>query len=169
MSEIVQRYSWEDALIEAQAMGVISNGSLLTALKLAHAITWAPKGNKPSALMWKNEQAFETVGLARATYYEWSHELKETGFLTSVNGNLVPLIPESHVETKAAFEVRAEEIKMKHEAIKAEKEAKKAARGSSRRRKSPRSARSESGMQTRKSGLQTSESEMQTGESALQT
>lgn len=100
MNNKVERYSWEDALIEAQARGLIKNGALLLALKLAKAINWKPKGGKPSGLYWKNAEALRDVGASRSTYFEHRKSLVETGFLTEIGGNLIPMVPDlSLVET----------------------------------------------------------------------
>lgn len=97
----MNRYDWEDALIDAQTAGRIPNGALLVALKLARAINWKPKGNKPAGLYWKNEEALESVGSSRASYFKHRKSLVETGFFTQENGNLLPTIPEkSLVETE---------------------------------------------------------------------
>ena len=96
----VQRYEWEDALIEAQVQGTISNGALLLALKLAKAITWVPKGNKPSGLYWSNEEALKAVGAGRSTYFKHRSELFDGGFFIESKSNLLPTLPaESTVET----------------------------------------------------------------------
>lgn len=122
MTESVQRYTWCDALVEAQALGIITNGSLMVGMKLAHAITWSPKSGGRSELRWANDLAFEVVGLARSTYYQWAPQLREAGFITEIGGNIVPLIPDTYIETQAAFVVRREELKAKYEAMKAKKE-----------------------------------------------
>lgn len=107
----VKRYEWEDALIEAQAMGVIDNRDLTAGLKLAHAITWLPKDGGPSALGWKNDLAFEVVGLGRSTFYKG---LTEQGYLVLHKNNLTPVIPESHSETRKQFIERREALIAKH-------------------------------------------------------
>lgn len=95
----IKRYQWEDSLIEAHRVGLIENGALLVALKLAKAIHWAPVG-KPSGLYWANTQALEAVGAGRSTFYRHRQELFEAGFFKEVKGNLIPLIPDlSSVET----------------------------------------------------------------------
>lgn len=89
------RYEWEDALIDAQVAGHISNGALLLALKLSRAIHWAPKGGKPAGLYWKNDDALKSVGAGRTTYFRHKGELFSHGFLTQEKGNLIPCMPES--------------------------------------------------------------------------
>lgn len=97
----MNRYDWEDALIDAQTAGQIPNGALLVALKLARAINWSPKDKRPAGLYWKNEDALKSVGAGRATYFTHRQSLVETGFIRFENGNLLPTIPEkSLVETK---------------------------------------------------------------------
>lgn len=96
----MNRYEWEDALVDAQTTGVIPNGALLLALKLARAINWSPKDKRPAGLYWKNEDAVESVGASRATYFRYRKTLVQTGFLTQARGNLLPTLPEkSLVET----------------------------------------------------------------------
>jgi hypothetical protein len=97
--ERVQRYTWEDSLIEAQRLGVISNGDLLVALKLARAINWQPKDKRQPGLYWANEQALEAVGCGRSTYFKHRKSLLETGYFITVKNNLIPRVPESHRET----------------------------------------------------------------------
>lgn len=97
---MIKRYEWEDALIDAQVEGRISNGALLVALKLSKAITWVPDDGRQSALYWKNEEAFKAVGLGRSTYFKHRDELFGTGFFVSIRDsksrdNLHPAIPES--------------------------------------------------------------------------
>ena len=101
--ETVQRYTWEDSLIEAQKHGRISNGALLLALKLARAINWEPKGNRGSGLYWKNEDALRDVGASRATYFRNRGSLFDQGFFIEVNGNLIPRVPESLCETNESL------------------------------------------------------------------
>lgn len=110
----VRRYEWSDAIVEAQAVGVITNRELTTAMKLAHAITWVPENGKPSGLYWANELAAETVGLPRATLYRGIKGLKEAGYLEETAGNLIPVIPDSHAEVVLAFQHRANALKQSH-------------------------------------------------------
>lgn len=96
----MKRYEWEDALIDAQSSGEISNGDLLVALKLAKAINWNPSAGRKPGLYWKNEDALEAVGCSRATFYRNRKSLVETGFLVMYGGNILPAIPqESQDET----------------------------------------------------------------------
>ncbi|MGY4959878.1 hypothetical protein [Streptomyces sp. 900105245] len=111
MTNIIERYTWEDSLIEAETQGIISAGAVNMCLRLAKAINWKP-GNKrkgqPSGLYWKNEEALKAVNSSRATYFRYRKSLFEAGFFTEVNGNLIPQIPvlsqtdtdQSHIETK---------------------------------------------------------------------
>lgn len=97
----MNRYDWEDALIDAQTAGLIPDGALLVALKLARAINWNPKDKRPAGLYWKNQDAFDHVGVSRATFYRHQKSLLETGFLTTKGRNLLPAIPEkSQIETE---------------------------------------------------------------------
>lgn len=95
----VQRYEWEDALIDAHVAGVITNGALLVALKLSKAINWNPKGHRPSGLYWANEEALRAVGAGRSTYFKHRGELFDGGFFIEQSGNLIPKVPESTLET----------------------------------------------------------------------
>lgn len=96
---MLNRYEWEDALIGASEAGVLKDGALLVALKLAKVIHWNPKDGRPSGLYWKNMDAFEAVGIARATFFRHRESLFETGFLSMTNGNLIPSLPKSQIET----------------------------------------------------------------------
>lgn len=106
----MKRYEWNDGLIEAQSVGIINDTELLVALKLSHAITWHTSG-KQSELRWANELAASVVGIKRATFYRALKGLKSAGYLTSIKGNLVPVLPESQIETRTAFEARREDLK----------------------------------------------------------
>lgn len=97
--ERVQRYTWEDSLIEAQRLGVISNGDLLVALKLARAINWQPKDKRQPGLYWANEEALEAVGCGRSTYFKHRKSLVEIGYFITVKNNLIPRVPDPLVET----------------------------------------------------------------------
>ena len=109
----VQRYTWEDALIDAQTAGVIPNGALLVALKLSKAINWSPKDKRAPGLYWKNDDALEAVGCGRATYFKHRDVLFESGFFTmDKKGNLIPVIPaKSTVETTETDEESTVETK----------------------------------------------------------
>lgn len=110
MTNIIERYTWEDSLIEAETQGIISAGAVNMCLRLAKAINWKP-GNKrkgqPSGLYWKNEEALKAVNSSRATYFRYRKSLFEAGFFIEVNGNLIPQLPvlsqtdtdQSHIET----------------------------------------------------------------------
>lgn len=89
----MKRYEWEDALIEAQARGEVSNGDLMVAIKLAKAINWNPSGGRKPGLYWKNEEALRAVGCGRATYFKHRKSLVETGFFAQEGGNLIPTMP----------------------------------------------------------------------------
>ena len=95
----MQRYEWEDSLIQAQADGLINDTALLVALKLSKAINWAPKKRAVPGLYWANEDAAQAVGIKRASLYRGLKTLKEQGFFELVNGNLVPTLPKSQIET----------------------------------------------------------------------
>jgi hypothetical protein len=98
---MLQRYEWEDSLIEAQKDGIISNGALMAAVKLARAINWNPTRAERTepGLYWKNDDAFEAVGLGRSTFYRHRSELFDTGFFDTVRGNLVPRLGQSTLRT----------------------------------------------------------------------
>lgn len=95
----IKRYEWEDALITAQRDGIISNAVLLTALKLAHVVNWAPKKGKRVGINWKNDSAFEACGLGRATAYRNRDALFAAGFMVLQGNNWEPRLPESQGET----------------------------------------------------------------------
>ena len=111
----VQRYEWLDALVDAQTAGVIGNGALLFASKIAKAINWKPRAGKPAGLYWKNTDAFKAVGTSRATYFRVKQSLFETGFLTEEKGNLIPQVPDaSMIEALAAFQQSQVETNESH-------------------------------------------------------
>ena len=93
----IERYQWENALIDAQLAGLIGNGELLTALKLSRNINWKPKDGRAPGLYWKNDDAFFASGLGRATFYRHRTELFNAGFLALVGGNLLPTLPNERV------------------------------------------------------------------------
>ena len=99
----VQRYTWDDALIDAQTNGTINDRDLLVALKLSKAINWSPKDARVPGLYWANEEAAAAVGISRSTLYKALRELKRAGFFTLVKGNLVPVIPKSLLETSKSL------------------------------------------------------------------
>ena len=105
----VQRYTWEDALIEAEATGIVKAGAVNTGLRLARNINWEPKDHRPSGLYWDNETAAEVVSISRASLYRNIKELKAAGFFVEVGGNLQPVIPQSQDETKKAYMALVEE------------------------------------------------------------
>jgi len=94
---IIERYTWEDAVIEAERQGLISAGAVNMCLRLAKAINWVPTNRRkgqPSGLYWKNEEALQSVGSSRATYYRYREELFKAGLFTEDRGNLIPLVPD---------------------------------------------------------------------------
>lgn len=105
----VQRYTWLDAIIEAEATEKI-NKEANTAHRLAHAITWEPSDGRPSGLYWANELAADVCGVPRATFYRHIKVLKAEGFFTEEKGNLLPALPESQNETRELFEQRRQAL-----------------------------------------------------------
>lgn len=100
MTTKVQRYEWEDSLLKAERLGLLPAPSVNMALRLAHAINWVPKANKPAGLYWDNESALKQVGSSRSTYFRVKGPLFEHGFFIQVKGNLIPQVPDlSHFET----------------------------------------------------------------------
>lgn len=101
----IERYTWEDAVIDTHAdyPELFPNGAVMLCLKLARAINWVPGGQragKPSGLYWKNEDALKAVGVSRATYFRYRTLLFDLGFFTEERGNLIPQVPtQSHIET----------------------------------------------------------------------
>ena len=106
----VQRYTWDDALIDAQTNGTINDRDLLVALKLSKAINWSPKDARVPGLYWANEEAAAAVGISRSTLYKALRELKRAGFFTLVKGNLVPVIPKSLSETAQSLSETPESL-----------------------------------------------------------
>lgn len=100
MNELVQRYTWEDAVIEAESLGLLPAGAVNLCLRLARAINWVPADGRPSGLYWKNETALKSVNSSKATYHRYRQQLFDAGFFVEVKGNLLPQIPElSQIET----------------------------------------------------------------------
>ncbi len=97
----MQRYTWEDALIEALAVGLLTKRAAFTGLQLSRVINWTYKSGP--ALRWDNDSAFESTGISRATGYRAIENLKTAGYLKSVQGNLTPALPESQSETHEAW------------------------------------------------------------------
>lgn len=93
----LDRYTWEDAQVKAQAVDIINNGDLLVSLKLAAGVNWKPKGPRRTrpGLYWANESAFNAYGVGRSTYFKHRKSLIETGFWTQISGNLCPSMPEA--------------------------------------------------------------------------
>ena len=92
--KILQRYKWEDSLIRAQTIGYITNGALLTALKLAGGMNWKLGGE----LRYDNDSACVDYGIGRTTFYANRGELIESGFLGKKAGNYVAKIPNIQYE-----------------------------------------------------------------------
>lgn len=107
----IQRYEWEDAIIDAHTQGLIPNGALMLALKLSKAINWVPKDARPSGLYWANQEALDSVGASRATFYTHRPVLFELGFFTIIKGNLIPLLPDlTSVETGESLVSEVESV-----------------------------------------------------------
>ena len=87
--KILQRYKWEDTLIKAQTIGYITNGALLTALKLAGGMNWRLGGE----LKYDNDSACVDYGIGRTTFYANRKELIESGFLGRKSGNYIATLP----------------------------------------------------------------------------
>lgn len=92
--KVLQRYKWEDALINAQTIGYISNGALLTALKLAGGMNWKLGGE----LRYDNDSACVAYGIGRTTFYVHRKELIESGFLGHKSGNYIARMPGNQEE-----------------------------------------------------------------------
>lgn len=114
MTNKTQRYDWEDALIEAETMNVITTAGANFGYRIARVINWVPGDGRPSGLYWKNELAADVVGLSRSTLFRGMKALKEAGFLQEVGGNLLPVIPESQIDTKDAFDARQKALVQSH-------------------------------------------------------
>lgn len=126
MSKKVQRYTWCDALIEASADNGktygIKTGVADMGLRLARVINWEPNDGRPSGLYWDNETAAEVVGVSRANFYRHLKVLKAEGFFVLEKGNLLPVIPESQIETREVYDARVEAIKTANELKKSQTE-----------------------------------------------
>lgn len=102
-----QRYTWQDIVTEAEALGLIKKGEANLAHALARAINWEPtEKNKPSGLYWANELAADVVGVPRATFFRNIKGLKAAGFFKEVKGNLLPVYPADTSKIRAAYEER---------------------------------------------------------------
>lgn len=118
MTTQIKRYEWEDALVDAQAAGLIPNGALMVGLKLARAINWSPKGGKPAGLYWANQEALKVVGASRANYFKHRAVLFELGFFTEDRGNLIPRLPEKSLVETAESSVETEKSPVEtHESL----------------------------------------------------
>lgn len=105
MDELLQRYTWEDELIDAQVTGVLPAAAVNVALRLAKQINWNPTKawRKEPGLYWKNEDACRSVGIGRSTFYRHRESLIDAGFFKVVSGNLHPRLPsESQEETRTS-------------------------------------------------------------------
>jgi len=100
MSNKVKRHDWNDAAIEAARIGLISKGARDVILVISKAINWKPdRVEHPErrgypGLYWKNEEACTAVGLGWSTFRRYRGEIEQAGFWYSVNGNLIPCVPE---------------------------------------------------------------------------
>lgn len=110
----LQRYEWEDCLIESQALVLIAKEPVATALFLARQFNWDPKdGGKPS-LRWANKLAAESVGIPRSTFMKHLKVLKQEGFLAVEGNNLVPALPSDHDDIKRAFQTLVADLSEVH-------------------------------------------------------
>ena len=113
-SVTLQRYEWEDCLIESQALVLMAKEPVATALALARQINWNPKdGGKPS-LRWANKLAAESVGIPRSTLMKHLKVLKKEGFLVVDRNNLVPALPSDHEDIKRAFQTLVADLSEVH-------------------------------------------------------
>jgi len=103
-SSTLQRYTWENCLIEASALKLIRVGWAHTALRLSRQVNWTPKktGRQPG-LYWSNSLAAKSVGISVSTLYEHLKGLKLNGFVTVQSGNLVPRLPDNHEQVNQMF------------------------------------------------------------------
>lgn len=110
-SERLQRYEWEDCLIEATALKLIPKGWASSALRLSRQFNWTPKktGKEPG-LYWANRIAAKSVGIGESTMYEHVKGLKEHGFLTVKAGNLIPRLPSNHEAIRTQFDERVKQL-----------------------------------------------------------
>lgn len=96
----IQRYTWDDAVIEAEAVGVLTIGEARLAHALARQIMWDAD---IAELRWANELAADVAGISRASYYRNIKGLKAKGFIGTKDGNLMPTYPESQNETHMLY------------------------------------------------------------------
>lgn len=115
-SERLQRYEWEDCLIEAAALKLIPKGWASSALRLSRQFNWTPKktGKEPG-LYWANRLAAKSVGIGESTMYEHVKGLKEFGFLMVKGGNLIPRLPSNHEDIRTQFDERVQQLTAAHD------------------------------------------------------
>ena len=94
--KVLQRYKWEDVLIKTQLFGGITNGGLLTALKMAGAMNWKRGGE----LRMSNDQFCIEYGIGRSTFYNNKTELMDIGLLDKKGGNYIAKIPRFNIESE---------------------------------------------------------------------
>jgi hypothetical protein len=109
--ERIQRYEWEDCLIEASTLKLIPKGWATTALRLSRQINWTPvKTQREPGLYWSNALAAKSVGIGQSTMYEHVKGLKQHGFLIVKKGNLVPRLPHDHEGIWRQFDQYVEQL-----------------------------------------------------------
>jgi hypothetical protein len=109
-TKTLQRYKWEDSLIKAQTIGYITNGALLTALKLAGGMNWTKGG----ILGYDNDSACVDYGIGRTTFYAHRKELIESGYLGRKSGNYFAKLPtiQNEYEKKVNDKITARLLKI---------------------------------------------------------
>jgi len=110
--KLLKRYQWEDTLIKTQLFGGITNGGLLTALKMASAMNWRLGG----VLRMSNDLFCIEYGMARSVFYKNKTELIEIGFLDHKSGNYIAKIPKFNIESvklNNRIELKTEQYKKK--------------------------------------------------------
>lgn len=113
-SHTLQRYEWEDRLIESHALALIAKEPVATALFLSRQFNWDPRdGGKPS-LRWANKLAAESVGIPRSTFMKHLKVLKQEGFLAVERNNLVPALPSDHDDIKRSFQTLVADLSEVH-------------------------------------------------------
>ena len=111
----LQRYTWEDAIHKARAVGEINNGVTNLALKMSFAITWRPKDGGPPELSWSDKGFCAAVRISRTVFYEWVDEMESKGFIYKRGRNYFPRLPDNISSIEEAYEVRVEATKLKYE------------------------------------------------------
>lgn len=83
----MDQLGWQQSLLRAAADGLLSDSHLLVGLKLSHEMRW---DTETPGLYWRNADACEAAGIARATFYKARRAMLDAGLLVEIGGNLHP-------------------------------------------------------------------------------